>query len=149
MSGSNKLEPMKIWDFILSELKNEKEVMLMIVIDNTGSSPGRQGFKMAVSEDGEMSGSIGGGIMEFNLAMVDLWLKRGVHAVFFSDDWGFEPLGPDGACITDLLPLNESGCLIQRRLLPPGEGCQRVLWRWFLLIRRLGLYWKPFARMFR
>ncbi|MCK5737704.1 hypothetical protein KAH55_00920, partial [bacterium] len=27
-------------------------------------------------------------IMEFNLAMVDLWLKRGVHAVFFSDDWG-------------------------------------------------------------
>jgi len=39
-------------------------VVLMVVIDNTGSSPGRKGFKMAVSEDGQLKGSIGGGVME-------------------------------------------------------------------------------------
>lgn len=27
-------------------------------------------------------------IVEFNLAMIDQWVKRGVNAVFFSDDWG-------------------------------------------------------------
>src|SRR5262249_35750831 len=32
-----------------------------------GSSPGRQGYKMAVGSDGELFGSIGGGVMEVNL----------------------------------------------------------------------------------
>jgi len=27
-------------------------------------------------------------IVEFNLAMIDQWIERGVDAVFFSDDWG-------------------------------------------------------------
>lgn len=27
-------------------------------------------------------------IVEFNLALIDQWVGRGVHAVFFSDDWG-------------------------------------------------------------
>lgn len=27
-------------------------------------------------------------IVEYNLAIIDQWLDRGVHAVFFSDDWG-------------------------------------------------------------
>lgn len=40
--------------------------MLLIVAESSGSSPGRQGFKMAVAAD-ELSGSIGGGIMEINL----------------------------------------------------------------------------------
>ena len=37
--------------------------MLLCVVESSGSSPGRQGFKMAVAEDA-MTGSIGGGIME-------------------------------------------------------------------------------------
>ncbi len=41
--------------------------MLLIVAESTGSSPGRQGFKMAVTESGELCGSIGGGIMEVKL----------------------------------------------------------------------------------
>lgn len=39
--------------------------MLIYVLESKGSSPGRQGFLMAVNRDGEMEGSIGGGIMEF------------------------------------------------------------------------------------
>jgi len=38
--------------------------MLLYVVQSTGSSPGRQGFLMAVNAAGEMQGSIGGGIME-------------------------------------------------------------------------------------
>lgn len=38
--------------------------MLLYVLESHGSSPGRQGFLMAVNALGEMEGSIGGGIME-------------------------------------------------------------------------------------
>ena len=40
--------------------------MLLVVAESSGSSPGRQGFKMAIAED-EIAGSIGGGIMEVRL----------------------------------------------------------------------------------
>ena len=39
----------------------------MVVVESSGSSPGRHGFKMAVTEDGTMFGSIGGGVMEVSL----------------------------------------------------------------------------------
>ena len=39
-------------------------VVLLYVLESSGSSPGRQGFNMAVAADDEMCGSIGGGIME-------------------------------------------------------------------------------------
>ena len=38
--------------------------MLLYVLESSGSSPGRQGFFMAVNAKKEMEGSIGGGIME-------------------------------------------------------------------------------------
>lgn len=41
--------------------------MLLVVAESSGSSPGRQGYKMAVGADGELCGSIGGGVMEVNL----------------------------------------------------------------------------------
>lgn len=41
--------------------------MLLSVADSSGSSPGRAGYKMAVASDGELCGSIGGGVMEVNL----------------------------------------------------------------------------------
>ena len=51
----------------LSEiLQSEKRLVLMVVIANEGSSPGRKGFKMAVTKEA-MFGTIGGGIMEHKL----------------------------------------------------------------------------------
>lgn len=58
---------MKFWNFIFEQLSNQNQVILMSVIESRGSSPGRQGFKMAVSENFEMQGSIGGGIMEYQM----------------------------------------------------------------------------------
>lgn len=47
-------------------LQEEKRLILMVVIANEGSSPGRKGFKMVVSKT-QMFGTIGGGIMEHKL----------------------------------------------------------------------------------
>jgi xanthine dehydrogenase accessory factor len=53
-----------IWKLIAESLQQNVPVMLLYVLESSGSSPGRQGFFMAVNAKGEMEGSIGGGIME-------------------------------------------------------------------------------------
>lgn len=58
---------MNHWQFIHSKIAQNKSVYLLIVSQHKGSSPGRQGFKMVVAEDTEIYGSIGGGVMEYNL----------------------------------------------------------------------------------
>lgn len=58
---------MEVWTFILQKLKAGNRVMLLYVLTSEGSSPGRAGFKMAVAADGEIYGTIGGGIMEHKL----------------------------------------------------------------------------------
>lgn len=70
----DKNNPMKVWNFIREELSENRKVMLVTVVERNGSSPGVVGFKMAVSESGDMSGSIGGGVMEYN--MVNLARKE-------------------------------------------------------------------------
>jgi xanthine dehydrogenase accessory factor len=57
-----------IFSFIHSHLLQGQKVMLMTVIGRDGSSPGKQGFKMAVASDGTFTGSIGGGVMEHRLS---------------------------------------------------------------------------------
>jgi xanthine dehydrogenase accessory factor len=54
----------EIWPFILKSLAEDVPVMLLYVLESKGSSPGRQGFGMAVNGRGAMAGSVGGGIME-------------------------------------------------------------------------------------
>ena len=58
---------MVVWEFIKEKLNSSHRVILIYVVDSEGSSPGRQGFKMAVANDGESTGTIGGGIMEHKL----------------------------------------------------------------------------------
>ena len=57
-------QQLSIWKFIKKSLEDNSAVMLLYVLESSGSSPGRQGFFMAVNADKEMKGSIGGGIME-------------------------------------------------------------------------------------
>ncbi len=58
---------LELWQFIAARLKNSEAVTLLVVAESSGSSPGRAGYKMAVAANGELSGSIGGGVMEVNL----------------------------------------------------------------------------------
>jgi len=52
------------WKFLKKCFEENIPVMLLYVLESRGSSPGRQGFFMAVNANKEMEGSIGGGIME-------------------------------------------------------------------------------------
>lgn len=58
---------MEVWKFILAKLTAEISIIVIYVLNSEGSSPGRQGFKIAVAADGEICGTIGGGIMEYKL----------------------------------------------------------------------------------
>lgn len=58
---------MKFWQQLLAQLQIDKKIYLLTVVENFGSSPGRKGFKMLVSETGFIYGSVGGGVMEFAL----------------------------------------------------------------------------------
>jgi xanthine dehydrogenase accessory factor len=58
---------MAFWNQLLHELKCGKRVCLLYVVSSKGSSPGRQGFKQFITINGEMFGSIGGGVMEQKL----------------------------------------------------------------------------------
>jgi xanthine dehydrogenase accessory factor len=60
----NKQKALITWQLIRKSLRQHQPVMLLYVLESHGSSPGRQGFLMAVNTVGEMAGSIGGGIME-------------------------------------------------------------------------------------
>ena len=78
------------WKLILKRLQAEKFAALLYVVESNGSSPGRQGFKMAVTKTGELFGSIGGGIMEHKLVELakdklrrnekSILLKKQIHS---------------------------------------------------------------------
>ena len=57
----------ELWKFVTNKLRENKKVMLLTVADSFRSSPGRAGFKLAISDDDEMIGTVGGGIMEFDM----------------------------------------------------------------------------------
>jgi xanthine dehydrogenase accessory factor len=61
------MRELELWKFIARELRARHGVVLLVVVESTGSSPGRVGFKMAVSSGGALHGSIGGGVMEYKL----------------------------------------------------------------------------------
>lgn len=73
---------MNTWQFIIEEKKKGSKVILLYVVNSVGSSPGRQGFKMAVSSTGKMCGSIGGGIMEHKFVeMAKEEMKSGIEKI--------------------------------------------------------------------
>ena len=58
---------LELWQFIAERLGRNEPAILLVVAESSGSSPGRQGYKMGVGVDGALCGSIGGGVMEVNL----------------------------------------------------------------------------------
>lgn len=68
---------MDTWQFIMEKFVKENNIILLYVLESKGSSPGRQGFKMAVSDDGDMHGTIGGGIMEHKFVELSRSLLNG------------------------------------------------------------------------
>lgn len=85
-----------IWQFIGSKIEQNIDVYLITFAEALGSSPSKVGFKMAVAADGSLHGSIGGGIMEYQLVEIALqnlkngekqnFLKRQVHSHDAAED---------------------------------------------------------------
>ncbi len=78
------MKDLKIWEFIASKLANYHSIILLIVADSSKNSPGRTGFKMAISDDSTHVGTIGGGIMEFDIVneVTDI-LQNNQEVAFF------------------------------------------------------------------
>lgn len=56
-----------LWKFVLDVLKSEKTVAFIAVVAHEKGSPGKTGFKMAITAEKRSTGTIGGGIMEFSI----------------------------------------------------------------------------------
>ncbi|MBK9177520.1 MAG: XdhC family protein [Flavobacteriales bacterium] len=77
------------WQQVLTALEAGEQCILLHVVESRGSSPGRAGFRMAVTSGGALLGTIGGGSMEHKLVelarnLMDQpeklpFLKRQVH----------------------------------------------------------------------
>lgn len=61
------MKKIHLWNFIHSHLNQSNSVILTAVVSHEKGSPGKTGFKMALSSDGDLVGSIGGGVMEYNI----------------------------------------------------------------------------------
>ncbi len=61
------MKELELWEYISEKISSEKKVVLLVVVDASNNSPGRTGFKMAIANDTTLIGTIGGGIMEFNI----------------------------------------------------------------------------------
>ncbi len=80
------MNDLKIWKFILDEIKQGKNVTLTVVCDSELSSPGKQGFKMAIADNKNTCGSIGGGIMEYDIIENHLsYMNLGNNGIYFKD----------------------------------------------------------------
>lgn len=57
------MKELELWKFMKLKLEEHIPLIFLCVLESSGSSPGRQGFKMVITSN-EIIGSIGGGIME-------------------------------------------------------------------------------------
>jgi xanthine dehydrogenase accessory factor len=58
------MKQLNFWADIKENVVKHKKLALAIVFDADHSTPGRQGFKMFVTPDGKVRGSVGGGLVE-------------------------------------------------------------------------------------
>ena len=84
---------MNPWQFIQDKLSASVPVILLYVLHSKGSSPGRQGFTMAVAADNSFCGSIGGGIMEHKFVEMakTLMVENAATACVYRQEHDKEP----------------------------------------------------------
>lgn len=61
------MKELHLWNFIHEKIAKGKSVILIAVVNHEKGSPGKEGFKMAVASEDDCIGSVGGGIMEYNI----------------------------------------------------------------------------------
>jgi xanthine dehydrogenase accessory factor len=120
---------MDVWKFIQDKLSAAQQLMLLYVLESEGSSPGRNGFKMAVAADGSICGTIGGGIMEHKLVekaktmlqqneMVVLLMRQYHDKVHTTDQSG---MICSGRQVNVFIPLSSSDEKIIKTIVQGGQ----------------------------
>jgi xanthine dehydrogenase accessory factor len=125
---------LELWQFIKEKLEANIPVELLCVLESEGSSPGRQGFKMAVAVDESFYGTIGGGIMEHKLvekakAMLkqnddSVLLMRQYHDKEHSDRSG---MICSGSQLIAFIPLNEIRVSYPQRVTHPNFTIEKII----------------------
>jgi xanthine dehydrogenase accessory factor len=92
------MKELELWEFILKTISSGKKATLVTVAESSNSSPGRQGFKMVITEDAEQLGTIGGGIMEKDMIEYSLDILFGnettlAKKLYHTDKTKFEKSG--------------------------------------------------------
>lgn len=82
---------LKVMDLISKEMRSNRGLALVTVIEACGSSPGKKGDMMCVLEDGCIEGTVGGGNLEYQL------IQEAKKAIVEKKDKEISySLGPDG-----------------------------------------------------
>lgn len=77
----------RFWKFILDSLRKFEVVGVAFIVDHKGSSPGKTGFRLAVNNDLESYGTIGGALMEQKLIQTfELMLDTAIDDVNVHSD---------------------------------------------------------------
>ncbi len=121
-----------IWQFLQQKIQAEIPCIFLIVVESEGSSPGRQGFKMAVAADGELFGSIGGGIMEHKLVeLARDMLEKGEQNILLKEQIHDKksPVNQSGMICSGrqmvaILPINEAGKISLKNIFAALENDQ-------------------------
>jgi len=103
----------KIWNAALESVMKEIPAMLIVITEAEGSTAGKPGFKMLVDANGNMTGTVGGGIQEYNLVETakkklakedySTFYKKFVHRENEKDASGMICSGSDSAVIVPIL----------------------------------------------
>lgn len=127
-----------LWRRALASLQGNIPVLLLYVLESKGSSPGRQGFFMMVNAEGEMEGTIGGGIMEHKFTEMArerlrqgeqiLSIRRQVHDKESVRDQSGMICSGEQTILTYSLSAKDMGTVEQivRSLELHGNGCLRL-----------------------
>ena len=78
---------------VYNQVKNGYKVALATITNTIGSTPGKMGATMAVFQDGNTMGSIGGGMIEHNV------ISKCVECLKSEEDYNFEYTLMWGNCI--------------------------------------------------
>lgn len=72
------MKSLEFWTTVLDELSSGEPVFVALVADHTRHSPGTRGAHIMLTRDGQIHGTIGGGIMEKNILEAGAqWLADG------------------------------------------------------------------------
>jgi len=125
---------MNFWKSLHTQLKNQKKLVLLVVVESLKSSPGRQGFKMFVAPNNTFNGTIGGGVMEFAFVeeakvllqknkALNISLKRQIHRGDKPESSGMICSGEQSIAI---IPLNKNHLPVIEDLITYPNGVLNI-----------------------